>query len=114
MYGTIARLSPKPGAEAEIIMGMEDWQRERAPKVRGAVGEYLFKLDNGGLMLVALFEDKESYVANAEDPEQDAWYRRLREQLTADPEWNDGEILAIGRLAPASPTQESAQATAEV
>ena len=30
--------------------------------------------------------------ANAADPEQNTWYRRMREQLEEDPWWEDGEI----------------------
>jgi hypothetical protein len=75
---------------------MDEWDRERKPKVRGAIGGYLFKPDkrSGELIGVAVFRDRQSYQANAQDPEQDRWYRRFREHLTADPEWEDGEILA--------------------
>ena len=45
---------------------------------------------------VAVFQDKASYVGNADNPEQIAWYGRLRELLEADPEWEDGEYMAGG------------------
>ena len=48
------------------------------------------------LILVAVFRDRESYRANADDPEQDKWYRQLREHLQADPEWTDGEVVFAG------------------
>ena len=35
-------------------------------------------------------------MANADDPERDRWYGRLRPLLPADPEWEDGEHLAGG------------------
>ena len=94
-YGTIYRMRVKPGAEAEVVALLDEWERERKPKARGAVGGYLFKPDRraGELIGVAVFRDRESYRANGEDPEQDAWYRRLREHLEADPEWEDGSIL---------------------
>jgi hypothetical protein len=38
------------------------------------------------------FTSKESYLANANSPEQDAFYRRLRACLEADPEWIDGSF----------------------
>jgi len=44
-------------------------------------------------MGIAVFDSKESYRANAEDPEQDAFYQRWRALMDADPEWNDGEII---------------------
>ena len=93
MYGTVYRMQPKPGKEQEVIEMMQEWERERRPKVKGARGGYLYKLDKGGYMGVALFDSKESYQANAADPEQDKFYRRWRELLEADPEWNDGEVV---------------------
>jgi hypothetical protein len=51
----------------------------------------------GELIGVAIFKDKAAYTANAGDPEQDRWYRRVRELLVADPEWQDGEYIeALG------------------
>ena len=96
MYGTIYQLRPKPGKEADVVALMNEWDRDRRPKVKGSLAGYLYKLDKGGLMGAVVFESKEAYVANANDPEQDAWYRRLRDLLEADPEWNDGEIVSGG------------------
>lgn len=100
MYGTIFHMRPKAGNEQDIVRLMEQWDRERRPKVKGAIGSYMFRLDKGGLMGVAMFDSKENYMANAQDPEQDAWYRRLRELLEADPEWNDGEVIHTARPVP--------------
>lgn len=44
-----------------------------------------------------VFEDKESYVANANSPEQDARYRRMAELFAGEPEWHDGEIVYASR-----------------
>lgn len=93
MYGTIFRMTPKAGREQDVINMLEEWNRERRPKVRGAVASYLYRLDKGGMMGVAVFDSKENYIANANDPEQDRWYRRLRDLLESDPEWNDGEVI---------------------
>ena len=94
-YGTIYRMRPKPGAEPQLVALLEEWERERKPNAPGAIGGYLFKPDGrpDELIGVAVFRDRESYRANASDPAQDAWYRRLREHLEADPEWDDGVIL---------------------
>jgi hypothetical protein len=43
------------------------------------------------LILIAIFRDRDSYRANASNPEQDRGYRQMREHLAADPEWTDGE-----------------------
>lgn len=94
MYGSVARITPKAGMEQGVVQAMEEWQRDRRPHVKGAIAGYLYRLDKGGLMLVAAFESKEAYVANAEDPAQDQWYQKFRGLLATDPEWNDGEIVA--------------------
>jgi hypothetical protein len=54
---------------------------------------YLTDDDPQGYYLVVVFDSKESYMANAESPEQDTEYRQLRELLESDPEWHDGEIV---------------------
>ena len=94
-YGTIFRMRPKPGAEPQIVALMDEWERDRKPNVKGAIGGYLFRPDNrpGELIGVAVFQDRESYAANARDPAQDAWYRHLREHLQGDPDWEDGTII---------------------
>ncbi|MBI4336959.1 MAG: hypothetical protein HY683_03920 [Chloroflexi bacterium] len=97
MYGTIARIQPKRGREQDVIRHLERWNKERRPRAKGARESYAYKLEKGGMMLVAVFDSKESYFANASDPEQDRWYRQFRELLEADPEWNDGEVVgAVG------------------
>lgn len=93
MYGSVFKVRPKAGKEQEIVAMMQEFERERRPQVKGALGGLMFKLDNGGMMGVAVFDSKEDYFANAESPEQDAFYSRFRELLEADPEWNDGEIV---------------------
>ncbi|MCX2726790.1 hypothetical protein OO015_04680 [Thermomicrobium sp. 4228-Ro] len=42
---------------------------------------------------MATFDDRESYRRNADDPEQDRWYRALRALLSEDPYWEDGEVM---------------------
>ena len=56
MYGTVARITPKSGMDQAVIQSLEEWQRDRRPKVKGAIGGYLYRLDKGGLMMVAVFE----------------------------------------------------------
>ena len=95
MYGTIARMLVKSGQEQTVIDMLEKWERERGSKVKGSVAGYILRPDNraGELLLIGIFEDRATYEANAEDPEQDRWFRRLREMLDADPEWTDGDIF---------------------
>ena len=96
MYGTIFRLKVKPGQEQKVVEIFQEWERERRSVIKGALGGLLLKPDSfsGTLTGVAVFEDKASYVANADDPEQHKWFTSLRELLTEDPEWEDGEYVA--------------------
>jgi hypothetical protein len=95
MFGTIYRMQPKVGLEDSIADYYRRWERERKPHVRGAIAGYVFKPTSrpGELMGVIVFDSPANYYGNADDPEQDRWYRQLRELLEADPEWTDGHIL---------------------
>jgi quinol monooxygenase YgiN len=89
MYGTVAKLKVKKGALEEIRKMEEGRQPD------GFVRTMVFQSDEDPdeFWLVAVFRDKDSYFANADSPEQDQEFRRLRAQLTADPEWHDGEVI---------------------
>lgn len=50
----------------------------------------------GEAALVAIFTDRAARRANAKDPEQDRWYRRVREHPETNPMWEDAEITATG------------------
>jgi quinol monooxygenase YgiN len=91
MYGTIARTRIKPENRARLREVMERQLRQR--EVKGYVSSYmLYENDSDAAWLVAVFEDRESYEANADDPAQDADYREFRALMEEDPEWHDGEI----------------------
>ena len=100
MYGTVATMRVKPGMESKLNDLMEEWSRDRGPKVKGAVSSTVFKTDRdpNEFIIVAVFDNKQNYEANASDPEQDAWYRKMRECLEADPQWTDGEIVSHKQL----------------
>jgi len=89
MYGTIAKMKVKKGALEEIR------KNEAGRKPDGMMSSLVFQSDGDAneLWLIAIFRDKESYFANADSPEQDEEFQRLRAMLTADPEWHDGEIV---------------------
>jgi quinol monooxygenase YgiN len=91
-------MRPKAGHEQALIELNQEWQRVRKPSVKGAVGAYILRPDNkkDEMLLFAIFEDRQTYRANADDPEQDRWFRRVREHLESDPLWEDGEITATG------------------
>ena len=98
MYGTVARIKIKAGQEKAVVAVLDEWNKERRPKVKGALAGLLYKLDKkpGEYLMVVAFQDKATYTANAQDPSQDAWYRKFRALLDADPAWEDGEIIQGG------------------
>lgn len=92
MYGTIARFRLKPGKESELNQLLQEFDRTEIP---GAISSYVYQTDDdpNEYYLAVAFADKERYMANADSPEQDARYQRMRELLEGDPEWHDGEIV---------------------
>jgi heme-degrading monooxygenase HmoA len=88
---------PKAGHEQQIQDLLDQWNRDRKPKVKGTRGGYVLRPDRDPreVVLMAVFENRDTYRANADDPEQDKWFRQLREHLEADPTWEDGEITTM-------------------
>jgi len=90
VFGTVYRMKVKPGKKDGAMRAMMDDARQ----IDGFVSAYICDTGGDELWGVAVFRDEKTYRANANDPEQDKWYRRLREHLEADPEWHDGTISA--------------------
>ncbi|HEY3061077.1 MAG TPA: antibiotic biosynthesis monooxygenase [Chloroflexota bacterium] len=95
MYGTVARMRVKSGHDQQLQAMNDEWTQGRGRQVEGFVASYVLRPDErpNEMILVAIFRDRDSYRANASDPEQDRWYRQMREHLAADPEWTDGELV---------------------
>jgi hypothetical protein len=90
MYGTVAKMEVLPGKREELRSLMES---QMAEPVKGYVKSYaLLENDSDTLWLTVLFEDKDSYMANADDPAQHERYMGMRALLASDPEWHDGNI----------------------
>lgn len=90
MFGSVFRMQAKSGKKEELKKFM--MSDDRMPD--GAIQFYGFDTGGDELWGVAVFQDEKSYRANADDPAQHEWYMKVREMLTADPEWHDGEIMA--------------------
>lgn len=92
MFGTIARFRLKPGTEEKMLQLLRDFE---SAEVHGYAGQYVYRSegDRDEYYLVALFRDRQSYMANANSPEQDRRYRQLAELFAEEPEWHDGEIV---------------------
>jgi heme-degrading monooxygenase HmoA len=91
VYGTIARMKLKPGAEDKMMHAMEGSADGR----EGHVATYVFKSDADPDVhfVTTVFESKDAYKKFAASPEQDKRFHQMRELLAADPEWHDGEVI---------------------
>jgi heme-degrading monooxygenase HmoA len=91
LYGTIAKMKLKPGAEEEMmqVMAGPDAGRE------GHIATYVFKSDADPNVhfVTTVFESKSAYKKFADSPEQGKRFNKMRELLAADPEWHDGEVI---------------------
>jgi quinol monooxygenase YgiN len=92
MYGTVARMRAKPGTAEQFVALAAEYEDLDVP---GFVASYVYRLDDNedDYYMAVLFEDRESYRRNAEDPAQDERYQRMRALLEADPKWHDGEVV---------------------
>jgi heme-degrading monooxygenase HmoA len=79
MFVTVSTYQARAGEEDAIVALYEDWQRNVQPRARGYLsGELLRKAeDSREFIAIMRFESQESVHALANDPEQDAWYRRV-------------------------------------
>lgn len=90
MYGTVARMKVKrDNLEAlQKELGAEDY-----PSISGFRFSHMLMPDewNDEVIVAVFFDDKDSYMRNADDPAMNERYGRYRALLEADPEWTDGE-----------------------
>lgn len=93
MYGTIARFRIKPGVRDEFIKAMDSFGDAVIP---GWGADYYFQMDKdpNEFYLVAIFQDRETYLANADSAEQHERYLIFRSFLEDDPEWHDGFVVS--------------------
>jgi quinol monooxygenase YgiN len=92
MYGTIAKLKVKPGKVEALKSHMTSVTSRHEPGFL-AVNVYQMDADPNELYLTVMFENKETYVANANRPETDADFKKMMQLLVAEPEWHDGEVV---------------------
>ena len=93
MYGTIAHFRLRPGVREEFVQVMDSFGDDI---ISGWKADYYFQMDRDSdeFFLVAIFQDKESYTANADSAEQHERYLKFRSFLADDPQWNDGAIVS--------------------
>jgi hypothetical protein len=90
MYGTVARTRVKAENRDKL---REVLEKQNAAQVPGYVAGYmLWENDSDAAWLFAIFEDRESYDRNADDPSQHERYVEYRALMEVEPEWHDGAI----------------------
>ncbi len=79
MFVTVSRYRARAGEEDAIIALHEDWQRNQQRRTRGYLSGELIRSIRDSREFIALmhFESQEAAQLLANDPEHDAWYRRL-------------------------------------
>src|SRR6266508_4349442 len=92
MYGTVGRAHVRPENRdrlAEVVMN------PAYAEVPGYRRGYLMFPENreNEVLIVAVFEDRDAYVRNADDPAQHRRYLEYRALLEDEPEWSDGEWM---------------------
>ena len=91
MYGTVAKMRVKAD-NVDAVRKVMAAQME-GNKPAGYIRSYvLLENDSDTQWLFVMFEDKASYMANADDPAQNERYMEFRALMEADPEWHDGTI----------------------
>jgi quinol monooxygenase YgiN len=98
MYGTVAKLKFQADKADEALKTVS--ASEEAANPEGAVATYVFRMDSdpSEFYLVVLFDDKETYFANADDPKTNDDYERMAKFFAAEPEWHDGEVVFARRF----------------
>lgn len=95
MYGTTLIAKLAEGATGDDVRaGLKQWETER--HVPGYQSGHILVGDDGrSVVNVVVFESKEAYLALADDPAQDEWWRtRMAPLLDGDPQWIDGTWIA--------------------
>jgi heme-degrading monooxygenase HmoA len=79
MFVTVSTYKAKAGEEDAIIALHEDWQSHQQPRAQGYLSGELLRNVEASHEFIAImrFESRESAQALANDPEQEAWYRRV-------------------------------------
>lgn len=90
MFGTIAKARIRPENRDKLRQVLEAEEQAAVP---GFISSHLMFPEghDDQAYLVVFFEDRESYMKNADDPAQDERFQRFRALLEDDPEWMDGD-----------------------
>jgi len=82
----------QPGSAQKLVDAAKAWESR---EVDGFQASYPLASDDGTTVVTCIsFESKEKYLALANDPAQDEWWRTvMAPMLDGDPQWIDGSWL---------------------
>lgn len=91
MFYTVFTFRAQVGKEEAILDLFATWQRERLPEVSGFISSELLRdiTDLRSFMSIVCFASVEAARAIANQPAQDAWYRKLVALTEAEPVFHD-------------------------
>ena len=92
MYGTVMHARATAGNRPAVVAMMGESLETNGFR---ATHVLLPDEDEDAVVAAIVFEDRETYSANAHDPGTEAWYGRFRALLEADPEWTDGDWVSF-------------------
>jgi quinol monooxygenase YgiN len=92
MFGTVARFRLKEGATVDQLNAITAGADDRPA---GSVALLVFQSDKDPreLWIATAFENRDSYFKNADSPEQNARFEKMKELMEGAPEWHDGEVV---------------------
>jgi hypothetical protein len=92
MYGTVGRAHVRPENRDRLV---EAITKPEYAQVAGYRRGYVMFPENreNEVLIVAVFEDRDSYERNADDPAQHDRYLEYRALLEDEPQWSDGEWI---------------------
>ncbi|HYJ61309.1 MAG TPA: antibiotic biosynthesis monooxygenase [Actinomycetota bacterium] len=90
MYGTVAKMRVRPENVATLRGVMA--RQEDVPMEGYIATHVLQENDSDVVWMLAIFQDRETYDRNADDPAMHERYVEYRALLEEDPEWHDGAI----------------------
>ena len=91
---TFFRMKAQPGKRQAVIDHFAKSEAELTRDAEGFIRSILVTSneDPDAIMAGVRFDSTESYNANSNRPETDAWDQGLRALLAADPEWFNGTL----------------------
>jgi hypothetical protein len=93
VFGTVAHSRLKEGVTIEQLK--EQFGSAEDGQPTGAVALLVFQSESDprDVWVASAFESRDVYFKNADSPEQQARFERMRSVMEGQPEWHDGNVI---------------------